>query len=65
MLYLGVLREEVKEINGLVIVLLILKGNLNGKYFKNWFKKIIIGSRVKIITCYVYSYWCGWRFHAK
>lgn len=53
MLYLGVQREEFKGIDGLVITLLILKRQLNGKYFKNWLEKIIIGSMEKI------------RFHAK
>lgn len=63
-LYLGILRAEVKGITGLVIVLLILKGELNGKYFKNWLEKIIIGME-KIIAYYMYSNWCGWMFHVK
>lgn len=63
-LYLGILRQEVKGITGLVIVLLTLKGKLNGKYFKNSLEKIIIGME-KIIAYYMYSNWCGWMFHAK
>lgn len=46
-------------------MLFILKEKLNGKYFKNWLEKIIIGSIEKIIAYYMYRNRYRWRFHAK
>lgn len=51
-LYLGALRDEVKEMDGLVMVLFFLKGKLNRNYFENWLEKVITGSLEKIIISF-------------
>lgn len=61
--YLGVLREEVKRDQWFSNCPVNLKSTR--KYFKNWLEKIITGNMEKIIPYYIHCNWCQWRFHVK